>query len=163
MASDPLNYYIGKGIVSWKPDGGSYADLGNAPTFEFTPNLTQLDHFSSRQGTKTRDRRVVTEKSATVKFVLEEFTADNLALALLGTNTGGTIDIFSESELLGSLKFEGANDVGATVVVEFPIVTLTPSAAIAFIGEGWGSLELTGDVSADPGTGSFGSLVYTAP
>lgn len=43
------NYFIGKGIVSIAdPDTSpfNWRDVGNVPTFEFTPNITFLDHYS---------------------------------------------------------------------------------------------------------------------
>lgn len=38
MAADVSNYYLGKGILTWTPKGGSATarDLGNVPEFELT-------------------------------------------------------------------------------------------------------------------------------
>lgn len=78
-------YYIGKGIVSWEAAGtNQFIDIGNVSSFEFTPNVKVLDHYSSRLGIKTKDLSVVQEKSATVKLTMDEFTAFNLQLVLLG-------------------------------------------------------------------------------
>ena len=81
-------YYIGKGIVSVMitPDI-AYRDIGNVPTFEITPNITTLPHFSSRYGTRAKDLEVVTEKSASVNIVMEEYTYANLMLVLMGEAT----------------------------------------------------------------------------
>lgn len=86
-AVSPLvsQYYIGKGVITIKLEGESTArDIGNAPTFEFTPALTTLDHFSSRLGVRIKDLSVITEKSGTLNIVMDEFTYDNLMLTLLG-------------------------------------------------------------------------------
>ena len=78
-------YYIGKGIVSLQLEGEStYRDVGNCPTFTFTPNITTLAHFSSRLGVRVKDLEVITEKLASLEMVLDEFTFDNLKLAFLG-------------------------------------------------------------------------------
>ena len=80
-----LEYYIGKGIVSWQTLGAAgFTDLGNVPSFEVTPNVKTLPHYSSRLGIKTKDLEVVHEKSCTVKLTMDEFTATNLQLVLLG-------------------------------------------------------------------------------
>ncbi len=78
-------YYIGKGIVSVMIDPDvAYRDIGNVPTFEFTPNITTLPHFSSRYGVRAKDLEVITEKSASLNIVMDEFTYQNLMLVLLG-------------------------------------------------------------------------------
>jgi hypothetical protein len=87
QGGQPINYYVGKGIVYWTPDGGAERDVGNVPQFEFTPAVELLDHNSSRTGVKTRDRRVVTQKTGTLRMVMDEWNAPNLALMLMGDIT----------------------------------------------------------------------------
>jgi len=56
------NYHIGKGIVSFKETGGStFVDLGNAPSFVYAPTVEKLEHFSSREGVKTKDFTAVSQ------------------------------------------------------------------------------------------------------
>lgn len=156
------NYIVGKGVVKWKPEGDTvYRDVGNVPSFEITITVTKLDHFSSRQGVKFKDKSVVLEKSATVKFVLEEFTGENLAMAFLGDLGAGppiTVDIFTLSEIKGALRLIGTNDIGVKAQYDLPFVTLTPSAAVQLISDTWGGMELTGEVTGDTLTGSFGQI-----
>lgn len=86
-AISPLvsQYYIGKGIVSIQLEGDTdYRDIGNVPTFEFTPDITTLPHYSSRYGVRAKDLEVITEKNASLNIVMDEFTYDNLMLVLLG-------------------------------------------------------------------------------
>ena len=56
-----INYFIGKGIITFTPTGGALRDLGNAPEIELTPNVEELEHFSSRSGVRNMDRKVVIE------------------------------------------------------------------------------------------------------
>jgi hypothetical protein len=160
-----LDYYIGKGVVSFKPTGGTYRDMGNAPVFEFTPETEELEHFSARLGTRTNDRTVLLSKSGTVRIVLDEWNMDNLALALLGeAGSDGSgndqIDIFTESSINGELKFVGANDVGPKYEVIISSVSFRPSSAINFISDEFGQIELSGRASAVDG--SFGTLTLLA-
>jgi hypothetical protein len=47
---DVLDYIVGKGIVSFKPEGEEdYIDLGNAPKFSYATAVKKLEHFSSRR------------------------------------------------------------------------------------------------------------------
>jgi hypothetical protein len=85
------NYSIGKGILSVDLEAAGVAsgwrDVGNASKIDFEIKITELDHFSSRAGIKTKDKTVITERSASLTFVLDELTADNLALAVMGNVT----------------------------------------------------------------------------
>jgi hypothetical protein len=83
-------YYLGKGIVSVMippSTGGTYRDVGNAPTFEFVPAITTLPHYSSRHGVRVKDLEIIHEKAASLNLILDEFTYDNLMLAFLGVPT----------------------------------------------------------------------------
>jgi hypothetical protein len=42
-----------------------------------------LDHWNHRGGIRKRDFRPVVQQTATVRMVMDEFTAENLRLALL--------------------------------------------------------------------------------
>lgn len=159
---DIRNYTVGKGIAYFKKTGDTvWRDLGNVPLFDFTPNITTLDHFSSRQGVKLKDRTVVLEKSGTLKMDMEEFTAKNLAMAILGTvttNSAGreVIDIFGSSAVSGEMKFHGTNDVGPRFEWHFLKVDFVPGQSVSLLSDGWGVLQIQGDVSAV--NGSFGTV-----
>lgn len=168
MATPPnvLNYYIGKGVVSFQKEGDvGFRDVGNVPEFEFTPAIEKLDHFSSREGVRKKDRTVVLEKSATIRMIMEEWVAENLAMFALGeveTNTAGdpVIDIFSVSEIKGALFFQGTNDIGAQVDILLHNVSFQPSSSINPISDEWGQIEITGEV-LDEGNG-FGTMTVRA-
>jgi hypothetical protein len=157
-----LNYYIGKGSVFVKlPADVDYRHVGNVSEFEFTPAVEKLDHFSQMSGVRTKDRTVVLEKSATLRMVMEEWVAENLALAVLGevdTNTAGdeVINIFSLSEITAAVKFVGANDIGNQIDIELPTVSFQPGASLTPISDEWGGIEVQGDV-LDQGQG-FGTI-----
>ncbi len=158
------NYTIGKGIVSFKKEGeGTYRDMGNVPTLEFTPAIETLEHFSSRSGVREKDLTVVLQKSGTLRMIMEEFDAENMALMLLGTvgvdSSGYTsIDIFSETEISGELRFVGSNDVGRQFQLDLLKVDFIPGASVSFISDEWGQLEITGQVASV--AGEFGTLTF---
>lgn len=160
------NYYVGKGIVYIKlPGDADYIDVGNVTGLEFTPTVDKLDHFSSRTGIKQKDKSVVLQLSAQLKVTMEEWTARNLALVLLGdvVESGGivSIDILTNSAQEAQVKFVGANDVGPQWSFEFPSVSFTPSGTLNPISDQFGALEITGDVQAV--LGSFGVATCVFP
>jgi hypothetical protein len=161
------NYYIGKGIVSFKKDGDAeFRDLGNVPEFEWTPAIEKLDHFSSREGVKSKDRSVVLSVSGSVRLVMDEWDPKNLAIALLGdalTNTDGEtiIDIFSQTVVSGSLKFVGTNEVGPRYTMILTKVDFIPGSSLNLLSDEFGTIEITGEVSKQDG--SFGTMTLDAP
>lgn len=160
---NPLNYFIGKGTISFTPTGGAPRDLGNAPEVELTPAIEKLDHFSSRAGVRSKDRTVVLEKTLTLRIVLDEITIENLALLMLGsTPGGGSFEIFAEAEVTGAISFTGTNDVGNKVSMSLPNVSFTPSGSLNLISDEWGQIELTADVLLDDSTApTFGTVTVT--
>jgi len=168
------NYYIGRGSVYIQLLGESkYTHCGNSPQFEFQAKVTQLDHYSSMTGVKVKDFTAVTEISGSLTMVLEEFTARNMGFALLGlpiTEPGSSplgeleqIDIFADPVIYGSVQFIGANDVGPQWTTTFPLVSIKPSKAIAFIGNQYGTIDLMGDVLFDRLSGGFGTAIANLP
>jgi len=159
------NYYIGTGVVQFKPEGADdYYYVGNCPTFEFSPSIKTLDHFSSMAGIQSKDDSVVLQVGGTIKMQLEELTARNLALFLLGDvdltdPQQPTIDIFSTNLLAGALKFIATNEVGPRWTFEFNRVEFTPSGKFDPISTTWGNVEVTGSISTSGG--SFGTATCT--
>jgi len=148
------NYAIGKGKIAVSlDDGANWRHVGNVTTFAFTPELEKLEHFSSMTGVKTRDRTVIISKKGTLKMTMEEWTAANLALALLGVveaNTAGNDEfgIFTENAVHCQVKFIGTNEIGPRYQVVFPAVDIIPSGEINFLSDEWGAIEVEGEVAA---------------
>lgn len=165
IAPNTDNYVIGKGFLIFKPTGESdFFHLGNCPSFVFTPAVTKLDHFSSMEGTKEKDASIVTEKSGTVKLTLEEFTARNLGMLLMGdvddTDPDNVIiDIFSRTALEGELRFYATNDVGPRWRFTLLKVQFTPSGDFSPISENFANMVVTGDVFSLNGTWGTANLV----
>ncbi len=160
--TNPLDLSIGKGIVSFTPSGGSKRDLGECESLEITPALEKLEYKGNRSGVRSTVRSIILEKTAQARFVLAEWSPENLALAMLGqVDTAGTgFEIFAESEIAGELEFVGTNDIGPKYTVILPNVSIIPQGAVSFISDEWGRLELTADVLLDE-YGSFGTVTQT--
>lgn len=164
-SADIRNYTIGKGIASFKKSGEvAFRDLGNCPAFEFTPTAETLDHFSSRTGVRKKDRSVAVSMEGELKITMEEFTVDNLALALMGNideDSSGrpVIDILQNSSITGEIKFVGTNDVGQKFEWLFNNVSFIPSSTVSPLSDEWGQFEVTGQTLVD-GDGKFGTVTH---
>jgi hypothetical protein len=142
MATSPdtSNYFIGTGIVSFSTDdGATWRDLGNCPTFKYTPDVTTKEHKSSRGGIKSTDVERVTEVKATVDFDLDEVTGENLAyfaLADVDTDTNGDTILMglTNTQITGLLKLEGQNDIGNRITWQGE-VQFIPSGSFELISD----------------------------
>jgi sorbitol-specific phosphotransferase system component IIA len=162
VSPDVQNYHIGKGIVSFQEEGGSiFTDLGNCPSFVYSPAVEKKEHFSSREGIKTKDFTAITQVGATVKFTLDEITATNLAFFALGdvdTTVPGAITIhgLSKTEFTGDIKVVGTNDIGQKV--DFTAtVSFVPTGDFSFITDedDFSVIEIEAEVQKDT-DGFFG-------
>jgi hypothetical protein len=158
---DVRNYTIGKGSVFFTPVGGVRRHLGNAVAFEVELTIEELDHFSSMSGVRTKDLVAVLEKSGVIRVNLEEITAENLRIALMGgeldvdTEGNKIFEIMAANLTRGRLEFVGNNDVGPKWTYDFPSVAFRPNGAINQISDDWMILELEGEIEAV--NGKFGT------
>src|SRR5262245_40650515 len=163
------NYFIGRGFAQVQLEGeSSYSDLGNITVFEFQVKPTMLAHYSSRVGVRKKDFTAVTELEATLTLSMEEITARNMAMCVLGNVSGGShnwsIDILSHPQFYAAFRFTGTNSLGAQWMADFPVVLLTPQRAISLISAGsgaWGTIDLQADVLFDSHSNRFGTLTNT--
>src|SRR5262249_41339734 len=156
------NYHIGKGIVSFKETGQpSYIDLGNSPSFLYTPTTTKKEHFSSRQGIKIKDFTAITEVGATIKFILDEITGTNLAFFALATVTAGTglvtLSGLTKTVFTGDIQVIGTNAIGQQV--DFTAtVSFVPSGDFKFVTDtdDFSAIQIEAEVQKNATDGSFG-------
>jgi len=157
-----LNYHIGKGIVSFQEGStGAFLDLGNAPSFKYTPTVTKLEHFSARQGVKTKDFTAVSQVGATIAVELDEITGYNLGLfAMSHVNEATTSNVIlgglTKTQFTGVIKVIGTNDVGNHV--DFTAnVSLVPAGDFSFVtsADGFSVLTINAEVQKDA-SGNFG-------
>ena len=169
------NYVVGRGYgmvklipPSLNPDA-TYQDAGNITEFTFQVKPTRLDHYSSRVGVRKKDMVVVTELAATLTMILEEFTARNLAMAVLGIPSESppgthTVSILQQPLIYASFQFVSTNVVGPQWTYTFPGCLFTPSKAISLLPSGsgaWGAMDFEVDVLYDSVTQGFGTAVAT--
>lgn len=90
------DYNLGRGIIRIAELDSStglpveYRDLGNAPSFALSVDIEELVHQSSRTGLRTVDKRLTISQTVNFNFVLEELSAENLALFFSGETNSAT-------------------------------------------------------------------------
>ena len=92
--TETTDYVLGKGKVIFQEDTvftGKYRDLGNASAFTVAVETENLEHYSSREGTKTKDKDIVTQIKAKGTLTLDDVNVNNLKEWLFGTTIAETI------------------------------------------------------------------------
>ena len=147
-------YTLGRGIVSigaWSgaTPPGAVSDVGNSPRFECEVAEEKLDHFSSRSGTRVKDKSVTLEIGYTLNFDLDEFAVSNLAMFLMGTATGNVITANTSLDKEYEIQFVSDNPAGPNETWLFHRVKLSPGAALNLISDEWSLMSFTGEGLAD--------------
>lgn len=153
---DVDNYSLGKGVLSIAlfsgGTPGTYSDVGNCTSFEYEPTVEKLAHYSSRSGTRVKDKEVTLQTEYTITFELDEMAVNNLALFLLGTTTGAKTHIvyaLQNTEGEYALRFISDNPTGPNIKWNFWKCTLMPNGAMQLIGEEWMVMSMTATGLAD--------------
>ena len=126
---DVRNLAVGAGEIEFKPDGApAYVHLGNVPNFEFKMKTKMLDHHAPYNGIKVKDYTWTIELEAEVEIVMEELTARNLQMLMLGdigTDLSGrtTVTITARNSVIGALRYTANNEVGPRWFIDLLAVT----------------------------------------
>lgn len=91
-----MSYYAsfqGRVYLAERDAGGNPVNtraVGNVSKLSLALKTDVLEHYESMTGQRSLDLRMIKQKSASVNLTIEEFTRDNLALALYGSGVTGT-------------------------------------------------------------------------
>lgn len=93
MALNLGNQTLGRGELHFSlfqsgnhtPAGFRY--LGNSPSFSLTIDQEKLDHFSSDQGVRVKDKSVILQVDYSGSLVLDDINVQNLALFFFGSQS----------------------------------------------------------------------------
>ena len=75
---------------------------GNVAELKLSLKTDVLEHYESQTGQRSLDHRMVKQKSATVNLTIEEFTKENLALALYGNYQVGASGTVTARAIMGT-------------------------------------------------------------
>lgn len=156
------NLVLGRGKMFFKPyprgttTGGTRGYFGNTPSLEMAVAVTNLDHYSSEQGLKIKDKSVQLQTDVTLNFSTDNISVPNLMLWFGSNNSGalptdaptdiGTMAfVGSASQIYGSLEFLSDNPVGDNLNYWFPYVALRPNGNYSLKGDAWQTLTFVGE------------------
>lgn len=80
---------------------------GNVADLKLSLKTEVLEHFESQSGQRSLDHRMVKTKSASISLAIEEFTKENLALALYGTHVATASGTVTDEPVGGAAPVVG--------------------------------------------------------
>jgi len=148
------NYTIG-GIRFYFTEDGGPGELyfGNIVTGSFNSDITFLDHFTAKTGTRVKDRSVVQEIAVVVSLTVDEPTVELMNFFMLGGDvTLGVFAPFTNLERNGSARVFGVSDTGNQWLWNIPKCTLKPDGDFSYNDQDWSSFSFTVEVLDDSST-----------
>lgn len=106
---DTKDYVLGRGKIylSELDENGLpkvWRDIGNVPTFNITVAEEELEHFTTREGLKIKDRTVTLSKDVSFTFSMDTINDENFALFFSGETvdyTNPAIAGFTQWQIIG--------------------------------------------------------------
>lgn len=163
MAADVEDLRIGKGIVSFQPDGEvTFTDLGFVSSMTYSPEIETTPYFSAREGISKKVAEFTTRVGATVAVTINSINGFTLSLFALGTPTPSGSDTvivgLSDTDKQGVLRIVGTNQQGRLVDFEAN-VKLKPAGEYEFLTQedDINSIEVEGEVLQNDNDEGFGT------
>jgi len=144
--------YIGEWTGSTPPSIVALTAVGNCPRLEVEISEEKLEHYSSMQAARLKDKTVVLETGYTINFDLEEASLANLQWFLKATVTGAKNHILQANQAVDKeflVRFVTNNTSGPNQKWQFHRVQLSPGGALGLITDEWQAMSFTGEGLAD--------------
>lgn len=97
--------YLGKRDLNGNPI--EVRSPGNVADLKLSLKTEVLEHYESQSGQRSLDHRMIKSKSATINLAIEEFTKENLALALYGTHVATASGTVTDEPIGGAMPVVG--------------------------------------------------------
>ena len=161
--------------ISANQDGSdmAYWQIGNIVNASIAPEITYLDHYYVTNGTRKKDRSLITNRALAINFTFDEMTGGAMKEWLLacasGTITASGYEIYpmAKGEIKGCavLTFESAFGRGYTWSI--PCAAFKPDGTFDYNAEDWmnakGILECLVDATTEGVTDvyqPFGTILF---
>lgn len=166
---DSDNYTVGMAFIFIHPTTGStglasidaqiasaayhtHFCVGNTTNVEIAPDITYLDHFTSINGERRKDKTVVTTKALTVNFTFDEINGTNIKRFFYGADgvTASPTYIVNASPTKEfSAQIRMYTGVGNDFIYKIPRAALKADGSLAFNAEDWINANMMLDVLYD--------------
>ena len=146
-------------------------NIGNIVVASIAPEVTYLDHYTVNNGTRKKDRSLITNKALAINFTFDEITGGALKEFLLASASSGAVSAsgfkiypMAKGEIKGCAKLTFETEFGRDFTWEIPCAALKPDGTFDFNAEDWmnakGIIECLVDETAGADDKPFGTITY---
>ena len=140
----------------------TWTHIGNVQDWGITPTPTTAKHKNTQGGLKRVDLVAMTLLEMAFATKCDEWTPDNIKMALLGktgTDTTGELIYLGVEIVRRQMKFVGANNFGPHWEVIMPSCFINAKETLRFLGsDEFDSIPLSGDILFVPSLGPDGAF-----
>lgn len=117
--------------------------LGNIVTSEITPEVTYVDHFTSSNGKKVKDKTAAVTSMIRVGFTFDEMNPSNLSKFFMGDLVGSSIQVLQNTLDEGCANLVVKTDIGQDLTYIIPKCVIRPDGALNLADEDWHQAAMT--------------------
>ena len=133
------------GAYSGNPDASLYVwSIGNIVNASIAPEVTYLDHYYVTNGSRKKDRSLITNRALAINFTFDEVTAGAMKEWLLasagpGNPSGAGYMIYpmAKGEIKGCAKLSFGTAFGRDYTWEIPCAAFKPDGTFDYNAEDW--------------------------
>lgn len=152
------SYYSGQGVVLLGDrdvstgKGSNFIPVGNVSDLKLSVSTSVVEHKETQSGQRGIDLRLTTEVKANLTMTLENFNAENLAVALRGSSTTVVgASVTGEASKFAKGKVAPLEHIGVSAVV----VKKAAATLIAFVAGTATAVDGEWDYKLNAGAGSI--------
>ena len=177
------NYTLGMAELVFYEDTSTAQDysshvtwtIGNIVDASIAPEITYLDHYYVTNGSRKKDRSLITNRALAINFTFDEMTAGSMKEWLLASAaaspiiTAANYEIYpmAKGEIKGCAALTFASEFGRNYSWDIPCAAMKPDGTWDFNAEDWmnakGILECLVDATTDETETykPFGTITFT--
>jgi len=145
------NYSLGMAQLTFYEDTSTLTDgseqvawtVGNVVNASIAPEVTYLDHYYVTNGSRKKDRSLITNRALAINFTFDEITAGSMKEWLLasaqGTITDTAYEIYpmAKGEIKGCAVLTFASEFGRNYAWAIPCASMKPDGTWDYNAEDW--------------------------
>lgn len=175
------NYTLGMADLEFSEDVSAAEDgtsqlvwsIGNIVNASIAPEVTYLEHYYVTNGSRKKDRSLITNRALAINFTFDEMTAGAMKEWLLasaeGTIANANYEIYpmAKGEIKGCAKLRFQSEFGRNYTWTIPSASLKPDGTWDFNAEDWmnakGIIECTvdGTTTETETNKPFGTITFS--
>jgi hypothetical protein len=119
---------------------------GNIVTSDITPEVTYVEHWTSSNGKRVKDKISANTSMVSISFTFDEMNQFNLGKFFMGTSTASSVQVLQDTLDEGCAALVIKTDIGQDLTYFIPKCVIRPDGALDLNAEDWHSAPMIVEV-----------------